>query len=79
MVIGCYNRSDRDKPVSLYRIPAVTSHYGERESELSLKRRAAFIAAPSEKDRDVSNVEKYRICLRHFVSIYLPKDWTKLI
>lgn len=67
MVIGCSNRSDRDKHVTFHRIPAVTSHYGEREFELSVKRRAAFLAAISREDVDVNNMDKYRICSRHFV------------
>ena len=46
----------------------MTSHYGEREFELSVKRRTAFLAAISREDLDVNNVEKYRICSRHFVS-----------
>ena len=34
-VIECYKRSDRDKDVSFYRIPAVINHIGgEREREL---------------------------------------------
>ena len=46
----------------------MTTHYGEREFELSVKRRVAFLAAISREDLDVNNVEKYRICSMHFVS-----------
>ena len=49
VVIGCSNRSDRDRRISFYRIPAVTSHYEEREFELSVKRRAAFLPLFHEK------------------------------
>ena len=68
VVIGCSNRSVRDKHILFYRIPAVTSQYGERESELSVKQRAAYLAAISRVDLDLNNVEKYQICSKHFVS-----------
>jgi hypothetical protein len=43
-VIECYKRSDRDKDVSLYRIPAVINHIGgEREWELSERQIDGFL------------------------------------
>ena len=42
-VVGCGNRSDRDKGVSFYRLPAETTHQGERTQELSKKRRDLFL------------------------------------
>lgn len=59
VVIGCSNRSDRDKHVKYHRISAVTSHYGECEFELSVKRRAAFLAAISYEDLDINDIDKY--------------------
>ena len=50
VVIGCSNRSDRNKRVSFHRLFAVTSHNGEREFELPVKRRAALLAAISPED-----------------------------
>ena len=61
VVIGCSNHSDQDKHVRYHRIPAVTFYYGEREFELSVKRRATFLAAIlaaiSRKDVDVNNID----------------------
>ena len=42
--IECYKRSDHDKDVSFYRIPAVINHIGgEHEWELSERRRDGFL------------------------------------
>jgi len=54
--------------VSFYQIPAVRRDRGERELELSLKRRDGFLAAISLDDLDVNRLDKYSICLRHFIS-----------
>ena len=68
-VIGCYKRSDRDKDVSFYRIPAVINHIGgERERELSERRRDGFLAALSRQDINKDDASKYRVCSMHFVS-----------
>ena len=56
VVICCSNRSDGVKRISFYRVPALTSHYGEREIELSMRRRAAFLAATSREDLNVNDV-----------------------
>ena len=68
VVIRCSNRSDRNKQFSYHRIPVVMSYYREREFELSVKQRSAFLAAISRENIDVDNLEKYRICSRHFVN-----------
>jgi len=72
VVIGCSNRSDRDKDVSYYSIPVVTAKYGKkpnkRRVELSKKRQAGYLAAISHKDIDKKRLGKYRICSKHFVS-----------
>jgi len=61
VVIGCSNRSERDKHVSYYRIPSVTAKYGERHLELSKKCQAGFLAIFRE-DIDRKKLDKYRIC-----------------
>ena len=74
LVIGCSNRSDRDKHVSFYRILAATCHYGEGEFERSVSEaKSCFFAAILRDDLDVNNLEKYWICSRHFVSSKLAK------
>ena len=53
---------------SYYKIPPVVSDKGEREFELSLRRRDGYLAAISRADLDISNLGNYRICSRHFAS-----------
>jgi len=66
--INCTEWSDDGSKVSLHRIPAVRRDRSEREFELSSKRKDGFLAALSRDDMDVSRLDKYRICLRHFIS-----------
>ena len=47
VVLGCSNRSGRNKDVSFYRIPSVITNRGPRDKELSMKRRDGYIAAIS--------------------------------
>ena len=68
VVIDCHNRSERDKHVSYYRIPAVLKKYGKSRLELSKKCQAGFLAAISREDIDKKSLSKYRICSKHFVS-----------
>ena len=68
IVYGCSKRSDRDKDVSFYRIPAVRKDRGSAELELSTRRREGFIAAISRDDLTNSKIENGRICSRHFIS-----------
>ena len=67
VVVGCSKHSDSDKDVSFLRIPTVRRHYGKRELELSIRRRDGYLAAISRENIDVNELEKYRICSRHFV------------
>ena len=66
VVIGCSNRSGRDKEFSYFRIPAVTDHQGKEDLELRKKRRDGYLAAISREDIDVDSLDKYRICSKHF-------------
>ena len=68
IVVGCSNRSGRDKDVSFHRIPAVNDKEGKEDYELRKRRRDGFLAAISRKDIDVNGLHKYRICSRHFIS-----------
>ena len=67
-VVGCSKRSDRDKGVSFYRIPTIRTGRGERELELSTKRRAGFLAAISRADLTENSIDQARVCSRHFIS-----------
>ena len=66
VVVGCSKRSDRDKHLSFHRIPTTRRHYGERELELSIRRRDGYLAAISRENIDINALEKYRICSLHF-------------
>jgi len=68
MVIRCSKHSDCDTGVSFYRIPDAIGDKGQRELELSSRRKDGYLAAISRKDLDINNLHKYRICLRHFSS-----------
>lgn len=68
VVIGCSKRSGRDRDVSFYRIPKIVTHRGERDYELSKKRRNGFLAAISRDDLTDKVLQNDRICSRHFIS-----------
>jgi len=68
VVIGCSKRSGRDRDVSFYRIPRIISHRGQRDYELSKKRRNGFLAAISRDDLTEKVLQNDRICSRHFIS-----------
>ena len=64
-VVGCSKRSNRDKDVSFYRIPAEISHQGERTQELSKKRRDLWISRIGRADFQPN--PHSRVCSRHFI------------
>ncbi len=68
LVVGCHNRSGRDKGVSFFRVPAILKHRGSQDLELSRKRCNRFFAAVSRKDITESVLSNDRICSRHFLS-----------
>ena len=57
--VGCSMRSDRDKGISFYRIPAVRRKSSRRKLELSIRRRAGYVAAISREDLDIKALGKY--------------------
>ena len=69
-IIDCSSRSDRDKGISFYKLPAVSDHQGQKDCELRRKRLDGYLAAISRDDIDPSSLEEhdYRICLKHFAS-----------
>lgn len=68
VAIGCSKRSGRDKDVSFYRIPKVVTHRGQRDYELTKKRRDGFLAAISREGLTQKVLANDRICSRHFIS-----------
>ena len=67
VVVGCFNRSGREKGVSFFRIPSIT-HRTAKDKELSTERRAEFLAAISRADVTDKILQNDRICSRHFIS-----------
>jgi hypothetical protein len=68
LIVGCSKRSGRDKDVSFYRVPKVIHNKGPYIKDLTLQRRAGFIAAISRDDLTESILENDRVCSRHFIS-----------
>ena len=67
-VVGCGNRSNRDKDKSFYRLPAVVTNQGAHTEELSDKRRRSWLAAIRRKDIKTSSYAYVRVCSDHFLS-----------
>ena len=66
-VVGCGNRSNREKEKSFYRLPAVITAQGKETEQLSDKRRQSWLAAIRRKDIKVSSYAYIRVCSDHFV------------
>ena len=69
-VVGCDNRSDREKEISFYRLPAVIFHQGDKTLELSQKRRDLWLTRIHREDLGPEKYPYTRtcICSLHFVS-----------
>ena len=68
IVVGCSQRSGRDKDVSVYRLPKVISNICSSILELSKKRRAGYVAAILRGDLTEKIMANDRICSRHFIN-----------
>jgi hypothetical protein len=73
IVFRCSSRSEWDKDVSFFRIPAVRRGSNDKELQLSKARRDGYVAAISRKDMTESKLENERICSKRFVSSR-PRD-----
>ena len=67
-VVGCSNRSDREKEISFYRLPAVIAHQGDKTRELSQKRRDLWLARIHREDLGPEKYPFTRVCSIHFIS-----------
>ena len=67
-VVGCGKRSDRDKGISFYRLPAVITHLAQKTYELSKKHRDAWLSSIHRADLVPKKYANTRVCSRHFVS-----------
>ena len=67
-VVGCGNRSDRDKGTHFFRLPSVITHQGEKTHDLSMKRRDLWLARIHKEDLGPEKYIYTRVCSRHFVT-----------
>ena len=65
-MIGCTNRSDRNKGISFHSVPAVLKHQGARTEELSAERRRVWIAKINRKDW--TPTRNSFVCSVHFIN-----------
>lgn len=67
-VVNCHNRSDRDKSVRFFRLPAVITHQGAQALQLSTERQRKWLASINRKDLTPERYSNVRICSKHFHS-----------
>ena len=77
MVVGCGNRSGRDKGIYFARVPSVVTNQGEEAEILSQERRSRWISAISRADLTDEILYNNRVCGRHFVSGQAAKAWDR--
>ena len=65
-VVGCSNRTEREKGKLFFRLPAIVTHQGDKTHELSKKRQGEWLAQI--KRDDLRQLEYVRVCSDHFVS-----------
>ena len=70
MIVGCHNRSERDKDEKVFRVPAIILNQGEDVEERRRERRERWISAISRDDLNEKILNSDRICSRHFVYDY---------
>ncbi len=67
-MIGCGNRSQRDKAKSYYRLPSVISLQGSKTYDLSKKRQEEWLARIKRQDLKKDQFGNIRVCSDHFIS-----------
>ena len=82
-IIGCGNRSKRDKNKSFFRLPSVLTNQGSETESLSKKRQDAWLARIKREDISPEQYYNVRVCSDHFISGVPAKlynadspDWT---
>ena len=64
-IIGCSNRSGRDK-VRFFRLPAVVKHQGEQMFSVTTKQRCTWLKAISRDDLTEDKLSNVFVCEMHF-------------
>ncbi|XP_074542190.1 uncharacterized protein LOC141802550 [Halichoeres trimaculatus] len=66
-VLGCTNRSDREKHLKFFRLPKTIANQGEECKQLSEERRRLWLAKLHQDFRG-KNLDNIRVCSQHFLS-----------
>ena len=77
LIVGCGNRSGRDKGLYFAKVPSIIENQGQEARELSEERRSRWISAISRDDPTDTILENDRVCGKHFVSGKAAKSWGK--
>ncbi len=67
-IVGCGNRSGRDREKSFYRLPSVIHHQGLKTECLSRKRRDTWLAKIKREDVVPEQYYNIRVCSDHFIT-----------
>ena len=67
-IVGCENRSVRDRGKSFYRLPAIISNLGTQTEALSRKRRDAWLVKIRREDISPEQYYNIRVCSDHFIN-----------
>ena len=67
-IVGCGNRSGRDKEKRFYRLPAVISNQGTQTKDLSKKRQNTWLAKIRRTDISPEQYYNIRVCSDHFIN-----------
>ena len=54
-VFGCFNRSDREKDRSFYRLPKIITHFDKQTKERSTERRSKWLSNIRRADLEGKN------------------------
>lgn len=65
-VLGCHNRSDREKNLHFYRLPKIILNQGEEHKQLSEERRRLWLARLNQNLMG-KNLDNIRVCSAHFI------------
>ena len=68
VVLGCSNRSNREKDKDYYRIPSILSRSKPKKQALRVERQATWLARSRRGDLAADTPEFYRVCGDHFIS-----------
>ena len=77
MIVGCANRSGRDKGVYFVRVASVVTNRGKEAENLSREKRSRWVSAISRDDLTDDILENDRVCGGHFVSGKAAKTWDR--